>query len=116
MTFIQIILILICVIAISFGQILFKKVGLEVQVVGGWLDWKIFIMTVLAFTVYGSATILWISILRTVDLTKAYIFMSLSFIIVPILSNIIFGERLSQSFLAGMVLIVTGIFVIVKYG
>jgi drug/metabolite transporter (DMT)-like permease len=70
----------------------------------------------LAFTIYSSATAAWIFLLKNIDLSRIYIFMALSFILVPIASNIFFDEKLSAFFLVGMALIFSGIIVILKYG
>jgi len=116
MNFLQVILSILCVLAISCGQILFKWAGLEIQQTGNWLNWKVFFIVGLAFTIYSSATAAWIFLLKNIDLSRIYIFMALSFILVPIASNIFFDEKLSAFFLVGMALIFSGIIVILKYG
>lgn len=116
MNSIQTILTLVCVVAISCGQLLFKRIGFEIQILNNWLSWRVLFITALAFFIYGCATILWIYVLRNVELSKAYMFMSLSFIAVPIGSSIFFDERLSATFFLGMGIVIIGIFVIVKYG
>ena len=116
MDFIQVLLALVCVLAISIGQILFKQAGLEIQAIDNWFNLKVMAIICIAGIIYGSATLLWIYLLKTVDLSRIYIFMALSFIIVPIASNIIFDERLSFGFFVGMALVLAGIFVVVRYG
>jgi drug/metabolite transporter (DMT)-like permease len=116
MNFSQVILAIICVLAISCGQILFKWIGLEIQQTGNWFNWKVLFSVGMAFTIYSSATALWIFLLKNVELSKIYVFMALSFILVPVASNIFFDEKLSAFFLLGIALIISGILVILKYG
>lgn len=65
----------------------------------------------LAIFLYGCGTLLWIVILQTVPLSRAYPFAALGFVIVPILSTVLFAEKLSLNYAAGVVLIIAGILV-----
>lgn len=64
---------------------------------------------VLSITIYAAATLVWIHVLRTVPLTKAYPFMALSFVIVPIGSVLIFSEQVRVQYVIGTLLIVAGV-------
>lgn len=63
---------------------------------------------------YGSLTLLWVWILRSVPLSKAYPFVALSFVFTPILARIFLNELLSISYFLGLALIAAGIVVIVR--
>ena len=106
----------VCVFAICIGQILFKYVGSTFQSTGVLLDLKLMAILTLALTIYVGATILWIYLLRFVPLSKAYPYMALSFVLVPIFSAVFFGESLSQAYFIGTVLILMGLLIVTRYG
>jgi drug/metabolite transporter (DMT)-like permease len=105
---------LVCVIAISFGQILFKTVSIEVQKTGTWFSETVLLYAGSALVLYGGATLLWIYLLRFVELSRAYPVMAMSFVIVPIFSSWLFGDRLSGAYLGGVLLITVGVIVIAR--
>lgn len=104
-----ILLLLLTVLGISCGQILFK-LGAQ-----GFNQsekiWKIFFSTpiLVALFIYGVSTLLWIYLLSGVELSKAYPFFAMSFILVPMLSWLWFGESLDKFYFAGMACILTGV-------
>jgi multidrug transporter EmrE-like cation transporter len=57
------------------------------------------------------ASVTWWAALRIFDLSFAYPFMSLSFVLVLVLSAAMFGDRLTTPKLAGIVLVVFGLVV-----
>lgn len=116
MTPLQIAGVLLCVLAISIGQILFKRIGLDIQLGGGSLNLRILLLGGLALFFYGGATLLWIYLLRFVPLSRAYMFMSLSFVIVPLTSYFFFDEPLSLHTYLGVGLIVAGVAISTKLG
>lgn len=105
-----------CVVAMSLSQLLFKRAGVELQLANSWLSTKTLLFTWVAFAVSGTAMLLWINLLRHVPLSRAHAFMALSFFIVPISSYFIFRETLSVGYLAGLVLVLAGLAVIVRFG
>jgi drug/metabolite transporter (DMT)-like permease len=105
-----------CVLAISAGQILFKRLGVEIQAGSGLFSSKVIVMALTAFSIYGVATILWIYLLRFVPLNKAYLFMSLSFVFVPLAGHFFLAEKVSLGAIVGAAIIVLGIFVASKFG
>lgn len=98
-----------CVLIIAIGQLLFKKVGMEIHSAGSWMSWRVLSIFGFAMFIYGLATLLWISLLRFVPLNKAYIFMALSFVVVPIASYFFFDETFSRGQYIGTALIVLGV-------
>ena len=116
MTVIQVIWALICVVTISAGQLLFKQAGVEIQEAGGWLTWRVVLIVGAAAVIYGLATLLWINLLRDIALNKAYLFMALSFVIVPVASHFVFHEPLTTGFLIGGALMVAGLFIATRFG
>ena len=96
---------------ISSGQIFFKKAGLEIRDSGTWFTWKNFMLLGTAFVIYTGATFLWVGLLKETPLAKAYSFMSLSFVLVPLASIYFFGEKVTLSFMVGAAFIIVGIVV-----
>ena len=103
-----------CVIGIATGQILFKLSALSVHQSGSWFDTKTLITLFSAFALYGITTIAWIWVLQKIDLGKAYPLMALAFVLVPVGSHFVFGERFQPQYFVGVAIIMLGITVIVK--
>ena len=106
------ILILTVVVVISVGQILFKTVGLRIGDRGfGVLisDPAAATLFLTSLLLYGVATFGWIWALRQVPLSTAYLFMSLGFVLVPLMAHFLFGEAVTLRFAAGTILILGGI-------
>lgn len=99
---------------LAAGQLLFKKVGLDLR--GGPPGAGV--LRVLgspslyaAVVLYGFATILWIWILSRVPLSRAYPYVALGVVLVPLASLLMFGERVGPGFWFGAALIVAGIII-----
>ncbi len=112
MTIGQFLLCLGCVCAISAGQLLFKKAGILLSTDHGWLDSPVLLTVGLAAVIYGSATLLWIYLLKDVTLSRAYMIFALSFVLVPIASVYFYGEKLGWGYVVGTALILLGLLVI----
>lgn len=110
----NIILMLVCVIGISAGQILFKLASpdiprtLQAEL---WISFLLNKYLVLALLIYGISTFLWIFALKNIALTIAYPFMALAFIIVPLTSHLILGEELRLNTIFGACIIIAGLIV-----
>jgi undecaprenyl phosphate-alpha-L-ara4N flippase subunit ArnE len=102
---------LLTVLCISIGQMLFKIAADRANVAQTLLAPGALSVLAVAVVLYGGATLVWVSVLRYVPLTVAYVFMSLSFVIVPALAAYFLHEHLTWRFIAGMALIVSGILV-----
>lgn len=108
------VLTILAVLSIAAGQFLFKLVANRMAgrpVVEAATDLSTLLPFALALVVYGGATVLWILALRDLPLSRAYMFMALSFVIVPLLSRVFYAEALSGGFLLGLGLIVAGLIV-----
>ena len=62
-----------------------------------------------ALFVYGTATLLWIVLLQRVPLSRAYPFAALGFVLVPLASAWLFGERISVPYVLGAAFVIVGI-------
>lgn len=97
-----------CVLGIAGGQILFKLSAASLQRVG-LFDIQTLTTLFVAFALYGITTIAWVWVLQKIDLGKAYPLMAMAFVIVPIGSHFVFGERFSTQYFIGVALIMAGI-------
>jgi drug/metabolite transporter (DMT)-like permease len=91
-------------------------VSMEVDAAGTWFDLTVMLYAGCAFALYAGATLLWIYLLRFVELSRAYPVMAVSFVIVPFLSAWFFGDRLSEIYFVGVLLITIGVIVITRTG
>jgi undecaprenyl phosphate-alpha-L-ara4N flippase subunit ArnE len=101
-------------VAIAIGQILFKRAAREVSSASGaaWMLEVARLPTMwLALALYGAATVLWVRILATVPLSRAYPFMALAFILVPAGGYVFFQESITARYVIGAALIVIGVIV-----
>lgn len=106
--------VVVCVLGIVVGQMMFKWSANEFVNSGTYLSLKpIFILTS-AMLLYAITTIAWVWVLQRIDLGRVYPFMALAFVLVPIGSYLIFGERFQPQYLVGVILIVLGIIITVR--
>lgn len=101
----------------AIGQVLFKQVSMQSPPLA---DWRAIVSLglngwfVAAILLYGAATVLWISVLRELPLSRAYPFIALGFVLVPIAGRIFFDEVLDLRYFAGVVLIMAGILLTIR--
>lgn len=109
MTILQSFLVLISVLMVCTGQILFKLVGLRLHSGLSLLDPKVWFIAMLSMLIYGGATVVWIAVLRTVPLVKAYPYMALSFVLVPLGAFYFYAEKVQWTYALGASFIVLGV-------
>lgn len=63
-----------------------------------------------ALILYGFATLLWVYLLQQIPLSKAYPFVALGFVLVPLAGQFLFGEIVPRIYWLGVMLILVGIF------
>ncbi len=101
-----------CVAALAIGQVLFKicssRIGNLFDLVRNPSTFAIFLV---AISIYAGSTLAWILALRMIALNQAYVFMSASFVVVPMLSYLILGERIAPQTLLGSVVICAGVII-----
>ena len=99
-------------VAIAAGQILFKRAASQVADVSGgsWLFDLARLPTMwIAIALYAGATVLWVRILTTVPLSRAYPFVALAFVLVPAAGYVFFQESITMRYALGTALIVIGV-------
>jgi drug/metabolite transporter (DMT)-like permease len=115
MTLARLSMLLLVVVLMAAGQILIKLAARDFE--GASLASAITkgvtsVPLVIGILVYGFTAILWVLVLRDNDLSRAYPFLALTLILVPLAGVIFFGETISLSLLTGGALIVAGVIVI----
>ncbi|MFM5929937.1 MAG: hypothetical protein ACKOPQ_03415 [Novosphingobium sp.] len=100
---------------LAAGQTLFKVAAMKLKGAGAASTDLFALATIpsfwIALALYGLGTLLWIFILQTVPLSRAYPFMALAFVMVPLLAMAIFSEKLTLTYALGTLLIVAGVVV-----
>ncbi|MEO8061547.1 MAG: hypothetical protein ABI821_02240 [Pseudomonadota bacterium] len=99
-------------VAIATGQILFKRAAAQITpgAGGGWLLELARLPTMwVAVALYAVSTLLWVRILTTVPLSRAYPFVALAFVLVPAAGYLFFNETVNARYAIGTALIVIGV-------
>ncbi len=73
--------------------------------VGMAMDWRVLSAAGATFL----ASVCWLLALQRLDLGYAFPFMALSFVLIPVASNLCFGEPLSMAKLAGLSFVFLGV-------
>jgi drug/metabolite transporter (DMT)-like permease len=105
---------ILCVVGIAVGQILFKLSAISLSETGSFFALKTFLTLFSAMLLYGITSIAWVWVLQKTDLGRVYPLMAIAFILVPIGSYLIFGERFQSQYFVGVVLIIIGVFTVLK--
>jgi multidrug transporter EmrE-like cation transporter len=99
-------------VAIAAGQILFKRAATQIGQTSG-LSWLLEVARLptmwAAVALYGAATVLWVRILTTIPLSRAYPFVALAFVLVPAAGYFFFNESINARYALGTALIVIGV-------
>ncbi len=103
-----------CVIGIAIGQILFKLTADSIQKTGNYLDVRGLTFLFMALVLYGVTTLGWVWVLQKIELGKVYPLMALAFVLVPLGSHLLFGERFQLHYFIGVAFIMAGIVITVK--
>ena len=100
---------LVCVLGMSFGQIMFKVSALSLNESGSIFAPRTFWLLAATMTVYVVVSFGWVLVLRKSHLGQVFPFYSLAFVLVPVASYYLFGERFSGNFIGGTALIIVGL-------
>ena len=97
---------------IALGQVLFKMVSQKLVTTQAPFYTLLFDpLFIAAICIYGGATVLWTYVLKTVPLGKAYSFMALTFVLVPLLAVFWLGETVTVRYVLGAILIILGLII-----
>lgn len=100
-----------CVVGLAVGQLLFKFAANALQQGLPTTHPKVLSSLGAAFFLYGLTSLLWVWILKEIELARIYPLMALSFVLVPFGASLFFGEALAGRYFLGIALIVAGIVV-----
>lgn len=103
-----------CVVGLAIGQILFKVSATSLSETGSFFALKTASTLFSAMMLYAITSIAWVWVLQKIELGRVYPLMALAFILVPLGSHFVFGERFQPQYFAGIALIMVGIVVAVK--
>lgn len=101
---------------VSGGQLLFKQTANLWKANGAHLGPAAAAVGFSALTLYGAATLLWIFLLRSIPLSRAYPYLALSFLLVPLASRWLFDERITPGMFVGLVLVAVGVVCATRFG
>ena len=103
-------------VAIAAGQILFKRAAAQVTGESGLWIFELARLPAmwLALALYAASTLLWVKILMTVPLSRAYPVVALAFVLVPAAGYLFFNEPVNGRLAAGTALIIAGVIVAVR--
>lgn len=120
MTLHSFILVVISVTLSAFGQTAFK-IGVErvsfapdAAVIGKVLGFAASPYVIAGLLFYGVGTLFWLFALRTLELSLAYPFVAISFIVVFLIGILALGEPFNMMRLAGLLIITLGLVVMAR--
>lgn len=103
-----------CVICMAIGQILFKISATCFLSNGSIFAIKPLAIFLSTLCLYGITSLAWVWVLQRVELGRTYPLMALAFVLVPIGSHFVFGERFQTQYFIGVCMIVAGIVIAAK--
>jgi drug/metabolite transporter (DMT)-like permease len=99
----------------ALGQLLFKTAATNTARDGFSVPALLTnVPLIAALALYAGLTLLWVYLLTTIPLSRAYPFLVLSFVFTPLLSAAIFGDALGPAYIAGLALIILGLLTILR--
>ena len=98
-----------CVVGLAIGQILFKVSANAAHAGGSLIAVKPLTALFGAMCLYGLTSLAWVWVLQRVQLGKVYPLMALAFLLVPIGSHFVFGERFQTQYVFGVAFIMIGV-------
>jgi multidrug transporter EmrE-like cation transporter len=114
-------LILVAVSMSAFAQILFKiglngtgPLGSKPVAVPGLLATLLTPGVFLGLTLYGFGTLVWLSALNRVEVSQAYPFVGLGFVLTAIFGHLLFGDHISFQRVIGILIVIAGIVVVAR--
>ncbi len=98
-----------CVAGLAAGQVLFKQAAIGLSAAGTVWSSAALLPMLAAISIYGVSTIAWIWTLQHAPLGRLYPLMALGFVLVPLASHFVFGERFTPQYLVGVAFILVGV-------
>lgn len=98
-----------CVLSTSVGHVLFKSAANTSKTLNSIWGLAFEPVFIGAVFLYAMTTVAYLWCLQDIPLSKAYLFMSLAYVFVPLMSWYFFGEIINWRYMLSTVLIITGI-------
>ena len=99
------------------GQLLFKAAAMRLPAAGTFAERLVALAQngyfLAALALYLGLSLLWVWLFRFTPLSRAYLFVALSFALVPVAAAVAFHEPLSARFVLGAVLTICGLLLVV---
>ncbi|WP_432240575.1 EamA family transporter [Herbaspirillum robiniae] len=114
MTLLDISLCLLCAVAISSGQLLFKLASNRLVAGAAYTDIGFLLILGTSFAIYALASVYWMWLLRKIPLSQAYTLLATTYAIVPLCAALFFGETIRPLFWLGVGLIGLGVWLTVQ--
>ena len=98
---------------IAVGQIFFKisTDHLAAKVGSPYLAIMFQPYFIIGVAIYGAATLLWVYVLKNVQLSYAYSFMALTYVMVPLLAMYFLKETINMRYVIGTAVIIAGVLI-----
>lgn len=103
-----------CVFGLAVGQILFKISAIALTESKTIYALKPIAILFSAFFLYGITSLAWVWVLQKTELGRIYPLMALAYVLVPMGSYFILGERFQSQYFLGISIIIIGIIIAVK--
>jgi drug/metabolite transporter (DMT)-like permease len=103
------IILALAVVCSSVGHILFKLSANTLKTLTSFWSLALEPTFIFAIGLYGITTLIWIWCLQEIPLSRAYLFLSLSYVFIPLLAWVIFGEVPNLKYLYSSACILMGI-------
>jgi len=100
-----------CVVGLAIGQVLFKVSSVALATDGTLFTVRALTALLSAMVLYAVTSIAWVWVLQKIELGRIYPVMAFAFILVPIGSHLVFGEKFSTQYFIGVSLIMVGIII-----
>jgi drug/metabolite transporter (DMT)-like permease len=103
-----------CVFAVSLaiGQVMFKLAAADISAAQDWRAGLLSCWLFGALVLYALTTVLWVSILIKLPLSRAYPFALLGAAIVPMLAHFLLSEPIPPFYVGGLAAVIFGLLVI----
>lgn len=105
------IILILCVLTASVGHVMFKSTAHTLKSLNSYWALALEPMFLSALCLYGLTTMGWVWCLQEIPLNRAYLFMSLGYVFIPLMSWYFYGEMISIKYLISAALIISGIMV-----
>lgn len=105
---------LLCVVGLAVGQILFKISATVLEETGSYFTFKGLGALLGAMVLYAVTSVAWVWVLQKVELGRVYPLMALAFVLVPLGSYFVLGERFQYQYYVGVAMIIIGIIIAVR--